>query len=130
MITQIKKIVKFFLTDSEVKTWNNFENILLKMKYELEGTKSEYYEDIKLIQECMENIKNNILLDEIEQAETPIFSNNFELSENLQNSENSAGALTIGSARFPVYHAASYLSRVFCKKFCKNIFPKMLDILV
>ena len=65
MVTQVKKIVKFFLTDSEVKTWNNFENMLLKMKYELEGT-GEYYDDIKLIQECMENIKNNILLDEIE----------------------------------------------------------------
>ncbi len=66
MITQIKRIVKFFLNDSELKTWNDFETMLSRMKHEFEGVGGEYYEDIKLIQECMEDIKNNILLDEIE----------------------------------------------------------------
>lgn len=65
MIT-VKKIVKFFLNDSKLKTWNDFEDILLEMEHELEDIGGEDYDTIKLIQECMEDIKNNILLNKIE----------------------------------------------------------------
>lgn len=61
MNTQIKRIVNFFLNDSELKTWNDFDNMLSEMRHELEKVGGEYYDAIKLIQECMEDIKNNIL---------------------------------------------------------------------